>query len=62
MRQLYQVKFAGVCAGVFVENGVVVDAAPIYGWTVGITLEKLIQWVKVRGGEVTSVPYTGAPN
>jgi hypothetical protein len=52
---LYQVVTSSYVAGIVVENGRVVKAAPILRAAVGKPLEELRRQVEARGGTVAAV-------
>ena len=49
---LHRVVLPYACYGVIVEDGIIVDAAPIARWAVGRTLESFELWVKRNGGKI----------
>jgi hypothetical protein len=48
--ELYQVTLRGVCAGVVVEFGVVVEAAPVFQWAINRNAGLFRRWVERHGG------------
>lgn len=47
--KLYSVDTGYACAGVVVDaGGVVVEAAPIFGWMLGKPWAKVCQWMKIE--------------
>lgn len=53
--KLYQVSTSYFVAGVIVDQGKVVRAAPILGWSVGKPTRQLAAWVKKKKGTVVFV-------
>lgn len=53
---LLQVKGPGFAAGIVVEDGIVVDAAPILGYTKGWLYDRVIAYISNRHWTVESVP------
>lgn len=58
--ELYQVATSSYVAGIMVQDGRVVKAAPILRWAIGRTLEELRGRVGKQGGTVVVVS-TGQP-
>jgi hypothetical protein len=52
---LYRVVLSYACYGVWVENGVIVDAAPIARWAIGKSISYFEGWVRKKGGTIESL-------
>jgi hypothetical protein len=52
---LVQVNLSYACAGVVVQGNRIVRAAPILGWSVGKQVRDLVDWARMKGGEVRIV-------
>ena len=53
--KLYQVTTRYFVAGVIVDQGKVIRAAPILGWAIGKPTRQLAEWVKRKWGTVVLV-------
>jgi len=52
---LYRVTLSYFCCGFFVQDGEIVDAAPIIRWAVGKSLAQFVRWAEGKGGKVERV-------
>jgi hypothetical protein len=59
MAILYQITSPYYCAGITVENGKVVSAAPILRWTIGREWENIKRGFLQKGFKVTEVSRGG---
>jgi hypothetical protein len=59
MAAMHQITTSYMCAGVGVDAGRVVWAAPILAWTVGKPLWVITAWAKRKGGAVTLIAAEG---
>jgi hypothetical protein len=48
--KLWRIILKGACFGLLVEQGVVVEAAPICGWATGQRWGKVKRWLASKGG------------
>ena len=53
---LYQVDVGYFCAGVEVQDNIIVRAAPILRWSCGKPLSALQSWVKTKKGTCALIP------
>lgn len=49
---LYEIKLPWACYGIFVENGIVIDSAPIGRKNIGRRIEQVERWVKSKHGQI----------
>lgn len=47
---LWRITLGRACFGVLVQDGVVVEAAPICGWATGQPWAKVKRWLAAKGG------------
>lgn len=47
---LWQVTLPHACYGIATEAGVVVEAAPVGRWLLGMSVEEVSAWVRGKGG------------
>ncbi len=52
---LYQITLSYACFGIVVEDGIVVEAAPIGGWMVGKRISYITAWVIKKWGMLKQV-------
>jgi hypothetical protein len=52
-RDLYQINLSYACGGIFVTDGHVVEAPPIFRWMVGKLFRDVEAWVVKRRGQIT---------
>lgn len=45
---LVQIDTGRACAGIIVEKGLVIEAAPIFSWMVGKSLESIKRWRRIK--------------
>jgi aminopeptidase-like protein len=49
-KKIYQIEMKYACAGVIVDQGTVIAAAPIFAWAVGKKWDVFEAWVKKKNG------------
>lgn len=59
---LLQIDTGYACAGIVVEDGVCTEAAPIFAWMVGKSLEEIKRWRKIQNIEPPLASPEGALN
>ncbi|MBA2708542.1 MAG: hypothetical protein H0U59_12130 [Gemmatimonadaceae bacterium] len=52
MSDTYRITTDYMCCGVVVDDGIVIEAAPIMGWSVGKTLAAVSAWVVKKQGTI----------
>lgn len=52
---LHRASVPWACGGLIVEDGVVIEAAPIFKWAKGCKLEHVTKWIETKGGSVERV-------
>lgn len=57
MKELYQIDISYACAGIIVEDDVIIDAAPIFNWMKKKHLNEIKKWVINKGGKITKIEY-----
>ena len=55
MKELYQITLPYACAGIIIENNIVVKAAPIFNWMKGKNLNEIKRWVNNKKGTIIKV-------
>jgi hypothetical protein len=55
MRQLYQITLTDICAGIIVEDGIIVQTAPVLAWMRLKRMETIGRWVQSHHGTITRV-------
>jgi len=56
LTELYRVTLPYACCGFLLEDGRVVEAAPIIGWMKGRTLATVELWIHKKGGKLELIP------
>jgi hypothetical protein len=52
---LYQITLASICAGIVVEDGIIVRTAPVLAWMRLKRMEVIGRWVQSHRGTITRV-------
>jgi len=54
-KELYQIILSYACAGIIVENDIVIKTAPIFSWMIGKSLIEVQAWVYKKNGVINKV-------
>ena len=55
MKEIYQTDLSYACAGIIVEDDIIVDSAPIFSWAKRKHMNKIKKWVINKGGKITKI-------
>ena len=63
MTQMLQIDLPYACAGIEVESmAICVDAAPIFRWMIGKSLNEIVEWTILKGGTVKGLFQADSTN
>jgi len=52
---LYQIDLPHMCAGIIINNDIIIEAAPILKWTIGKSLNDIQKWVHKKNGTLNKI-------
>jgi hypothetical protein len=55
MSELYQITLSYACAGIVVQDNIVIKTAPIFNWMIGKKLNQIKTWVYNKKGQINKV-------
>lgn len=55
MKEIYQIDLSYACAGIIVEDDIIVDSAPIFNWAKRKHINEIKKWVINKRGKITKI-------